>query len=332
MSGELIIGVDLGGTQVRAVLAHKDGSFLAQSKIPTEADQGLAHVLGRIDSVIADVIKNIEPAQIIGIGIGAPGPLDPYQGIVYEPPNLPGWSAVPLRNILEQRWKLPTFLGNDANLAGLGEYTYGAGKDYNYLVYLTVSTGVGSGVIDNGHIIMGSRGLATEIGHTSLEVNGLRCKCGNIGCLETLASGTAMRRQAIEQIQQGQVSQLTAMVKGDLAEIDATLIGEAAHNGDTLAIEIINKAGLYIGVGIVNILHSFNPEIVVLGGGVMQIGEPLLTIIRQTVKERAIEAFQENVQIVTTTLGDSIGLHGTVALVAQNLDEAAKRKLELEKI
>ncbi|HEX2914641.1 MAG TPA: ROK family protein [Chloroflexia bacterium] len=326
-----IIGVDLGGTKARAVLSDGSGTFLARAQLPTEADLGLEHVLNNIETVVRAVMELADFSSLIGMGIGAPGPLNPETGIVYSPPNLPGWNYVPLRDIMEERIGLPVYLGNDANLAALGEYTFGAGKDYRFLVYITVSTGVGGGIIEDGRILMGARGAAGELGHMSIDLNGPRCNCGNIGCLEILTSGTAIRRRAIEMLDAGRPSLLAEMSGSDPEKITAELVARAALQGDEAALELLEQTGVYLGVGVTNILHIFNPEIVVIGGGVSRIGELIFEPLQRVVEERAMPAFREQVKIVPTDLGDDIGLYGAVALVLQNFDVAKKHKQELKK-
>lgn len=326
-----IVGVDLGGTKVRAVLADGSGNFLARASAATEAAKGQAYVIDNIVRTINKVLKNADHSQIVGLGIGAPGPLNPKTGMVYSPPNLPGWTNVPLRDILEDRLGLPVYLGNDASLAALGEYTFGAGKDFRYLVYITVSTGIGGGIIDDGRVIDGAKGAAGEIGHMTIEAFGPRCNCGNYGCFEVLASGTAMRRRAIEQLQSGKPSLITELAGGNIENVTGEMVEQAARRKDPLALELIRQTGIYLGIGITNALHLYNPEIVVIGGGVSRIGDILLKPMLEEVERRAMPAFREGVPIVTTKLGDDIGLYGSVALVLQNYEEAERHKQELLK-
>ena len=324
-----IIGVDLGGTKVRAVLSDGSGNFLARAETLTQAENGLDHVLSNILNVVGSVMNLADYVHLVGMGVGAPGPLNPYTGIVYSPPNLPGWNNVPLRDILEERLGLPVYLGNDANLAALGEYTFGAGKDYRYLVYITVSTGVGGGVIEDGRILMGAKGAAGELGHMTIDLNGPRCNCGNLGCLEILTSGTSIRRRAIEMLETGRVSSLNDMIGGNLQNLTTEMVAQAARQGDEAAKELLYQTGVYLGVGVTNVLHLYNPEIVVIGGGVSQVGDPIFEPLRQIVQERAMPAFWKGVPIVPTNLGGDIGLYGAVAIVLQNFEEAKQRKHEL---
>lgn len=321
-----IIGVDLGGTRVRAVLSSGTGQILARAEMPTQAEMGLDHVLSNIKRTIRRVEELADYTNLVGLAVGAPGPLNPYTGVVYSPPNLPGWNNVPLREILEKSTRLPVYLGNDANLAALGEYTFGAGKDYRFLVYITVSTGVGGGVIEDGRILMGAKGAAAELGHMSINYDGWRCNCGNIGCLETFTAGPYLRRRAIEMLEAGQASIINEMCGGDLQKVSPEMIGAAAYADDEAAIKLVKDTGFYLGVGVTNILHMFNPEIVVIGGGVSQIGDMLFDKTREVVQERAMPDFWQGVPIVPTALGGDIGLYGAIALVLQNFEEARERK------
>jgi glucokinase len=327
-----IIGVDLGGTRVRAALADATGKFLARTEHKTEADQGFEHVIGNIVGVAKKMLAKAEPGEVIALGLGAPGPLNPRTGIVYSPPNLPGWTNVPLRDILEEKLGIPVFIGNDANLAALGEYTFGAGKDYRYLVYVTVSTGIGGGIVEDGRIIDGARGAAGEVGHMTIQVDGPRCNCGNYGCWEVLASGTAIRRRAIEAVATSvKPSLIRDMANNDLDKISAEIVEKAARQGDPLALELLHETAVYLGVGVTNMLHLFNPEIVVIGGGVSQMGDLLFKPMIEEVERRAMPAFRENVPIVPTDLGDDVGLYGAVAIVLQNHEQALERRATLDR-
>jgi glucokinase len=307
------IAVDLGGTQIRAARGTPDGKIQARHQMLTLAHEGAPAVLARIKEAIAAVWP---PAGAGGIGVVAPGPLDPWQGLVISAPNLPGWDNVPLRDILAQHFGTVTSLGNDANLAGLAEWRFGAGRGYNDLIYMTISTGIGGGVIIGGQMLLGARGLAAELGHISVQPDGPRCNCGNYGCLEKLAAGPAIAAQAVAQIIQGRESLIPALVNGHLQSVNAATVGQAAADGDPLAQEVIAHAGYLIGVGIVNLLHAFNPSIVILGGGVTQIGALLFDPIQRVVKERVMRP-EYLVPIVPAALGGDVGLLGALALALE---------------
>jgi glucokinase len=340
-----MIGVDLGGTQVRAALVQ-DGKLLSRVGYLTQDEDGLEAVTLRIKEAIRQAARQggVSLEQVIGIGIGAPGPLDSRTGILFAPPNLRGWRNVPLRQILYDEFGLPVYLGNDANLAGLGEHIYGAGRGVPDMIYVTVSTGIGGGVIIGGRVLEGVSGTAGEIGHMTIDIHGPRCNCGNIGCLEALASGTAIARRAAEAIEEGLGEGMLAVAK-ELADqksplvdqagrsslsprseeaplpleaqVDAAVVVEAARRGDGVAAGIMRRAAEHVGVGMVNLIHLFNPALIVIGGGVSKAGPLLFEPVEQVVRERAMEVPRQAVRIVRAELGENVGLLGAAANVLQ---------------
>lgn len=313
--GKSIIGVDLGGTQIRSALMDENGNILNRVTEWTLAEEGPEAIIGRLEEAIREAAGVMDWAQIRGIGIGAPGPLNPWTGVIHKAPNLPGWHEVPLRNLIAETFKVPAYVGNDANLAALAEKRFGAGKGVDDLVYMTISTGIGGGVIVGGELLLGAHGLAAELGHHTIDINGPRCGCGNIGCLEALAAGPAIARHAVDLIEGGAETSIMELAQGDLNRVTAKLVTRAAKKGDQVAIGIIQRAGFYIGVGIVNLLHILDPELVIIGGGVSKAGDLLFDSIQATVWERAMEAFVRQVRIVPAALGDDVGLLGAAALV-----------------
>lgn len=307
-----VVGVDFGGTQLRAVLADGQGQFLRRTARPTEAQQGREHVLNNIEALIEEVVSEVERGQVAGVGLGAPAPLNAETGVIYLATGLSEWGNFPLRDVLTARLNLPLAIGNDANLAALGEYQFGAGKSYNHLVYVTISTGVGAGVVESGQIVLGANGLAAELGHLTVDVNGRLCPCGNIGCMAMYVCGGAIKHIAIEKLEVGGESLLREKCGGDLGQISAAMVAEAAREGDAFAIRHLRDTGRYLGAGITNILHLFNPEIVVIGGGVAQIGDLLFKPMQEWLVASAMRALQ--VPVLATTLGDDVGLYGAVAL------------------
>ncbi len=345
-SGPLMIGVDLGGTQVRAALVQ-DGKLLSRVGYLTQDEDGFEAVLLRIKEAIRQAASQagVPLEQVVGIGIGAPGPLDSRTGILFAPPNLRGWHNVPLRQLLYEEFNLPVYLGNDANLAGLGEHIYGAGRGVPDMIYVTVSTGIGGGVIIGGRVLEGVSGTAGEVGHMTIDIHGPRCNCGNIGCLEALASGTAIARYAAEAIEAGLGDKMLAVARElaaqknpmvDLAgrsslspqaervplppevEVDAATVVEAARRGDDVAAEIMRRAAENVGVGLVNLIHLFNPALIVIGGGVSKAGPLLFDPIERVVRERAMEVPRQAVRIVRAELGENVGLLGAAANVLQH--------------
>ena len=306
---DCIIGVDLGGTQLRAARLDAELRLQERVAVPTEADRGRDHVLERILDTIARVLPQ-DTANVRGIGISAPGPLNPHTGVIVAPPNLPGWHNVPLRDIIQERFGRPTYVGNDANVAALAEAARGAAQGYDYVLYLTISTGIGSGIIDEGRLVVGAQGLGAEAGHLMLVVD------GEVADLEGVASGTAIARQAREALRRGASSRILDLADGQIERVTAKIVGEAAATGDALAVDLIRRAGYRVGLGVVSLLHLFNPQIVVVGGGVTHTGDLLFAPMRQAVREHALDAaYYEHVPIVPAALGDDVALIGAAALV-----------------
>jgi glucokinase len=306
---EYIIGVDLGGTQMRAARFDSELNILERVAEPTFASEGPDRVIERLLEVIARVIPE-EPGSVIGIGVSAPGPINPRTGVILSPPNLPGWVEIPLRKIIQERFGIITYLGNDANVAALAETAQGASQGFKHVIYLTVSTGIGSGVIDEGRLIIGTEGLGAEAGHIIMCVN------DKVTTLEREAAGPAIARKAIERLHAGEKSQILDLVGGDLTQVTAAVVGQAAGDGDPLAVELINNAGYMVGLGIVSLMHLFNPQVIVVGGGVTKAGDLLFEPMREVVKKYTLDrAYWENVPIVPAALGDNVALIGAAALV-----------------
>lgn len=307
-----VVALDLGGTHIRSALINEEGEILARAERETLAQEGPEAVIGRIEACIRDVARGTE-----AIGIAAPGPLNPWKGIIHQAPNLPGWREVPLADILHRTFKVPVHLNNDANLAALAEHRFGAGQGVNDLIYLTISTGIGGGIITQGRLLLGAKGLAAEVGHMTLEPEGPPCGCGGRGHLEALAAGPAIARRAVEEIEKGIETSITRLVKGELSKVTAKVVAQAAQEGDPLAHSIFKEAGFYIGLGITNLLHILNPQLVILGGGVSKAGDLIFDPIRATVKARAMPSYQEGLKIVPLALGGDVGLLGAAAFVLE---------------
>lgn len=314
-----IIAVDLGGTQIRTALCDPQGQIYRRLARPTAAAEGPGPVIGRIIETIGEAMTGTEPEQVAGIGIAAPGPLNPATGVVLSPPNLPGWDGIPLRGLISQRFGLPTFLNNDANLAALAEYSFGAGRGVREMIYLTISTGVGSGIIVDGRLVQGVDGLAAEAGHMIVDPEGSLCNCGAHGCLETFASGTGIARYAVERIKAGKKTRISKMVGGDLTRITAQVVNEAAQLGDKVATQAFRRAGHHLGIGIANLLRLFNPRLVVLGGSVTKAGPLLTDPMWDAIRDYTPRIYWEGLAVVPAALGDDVGLLGGVALVNAEL-------------
>jgi glucokinase len=315
-----LIGIDVGGTKILGVRADERGYVAEDVRVATRAERGPEAVIERI----ARVVEKLNPEGAApSIGIAMPGPLDHVKGEVYSPPNLPGWENVPIVRLLRERLALPDsvplVLVNDANAAALGEFVYGAGSEralgrrIRNLVYFTISTGVGGGIITDGRLLTGANGLAAEMGHMVVDAFGRMCNCGNIGCLEAMASGTALAREAAVLVASTRETLIDTLAGGDPANVTAELVSRAAAQGDPLALELMQREGQLVGMGVVSAVHIFNPELVVLGGGVTNAGDLLFNPVRETVARRVQPAYRGTFDIVPAALGGRSGALGAVA-------------------
>jgi glucokinase len=316
---QFIIGVDLGGTNIVVGAMPVDGSReIGMRSLPTRADLGAQGVSDRIAEAIENVITDVRREtgahreDVIGIGIGSPGPLDRERGVVIVTPNL-GWRDYPLRDEISRRVNLRATLDNDANCATLGEWWCGAAKGGRNVVGMTIGTGIGGGLILDGKLYHGASDAAGEIGHTSIDSTGRRCKCGNYGCLEAYCSGPAIAERAREAIESEESAAIMALVDGDPSRITAHVVYEASKQGDLVAREVVRDTARFLGAGLSNLINIFNPDIVVLAGGVTQAGDALLTPLRAEVRRRAFKPAVQACQIVLGALPVSAGVAGAVA-------------------
>jgi glucokinase len=308
-----IIGVDIGGTLLRAATFDVELNLLERVEQPAEAEKGSDAVVDRLIETIRQVLPE-SPEDLLGIGIGAPGPLDPPEGIIIKTPNLP-WEDLPLVKILKEALGGTVYLANDADVAGLAEHRMGAGRGTRHMVYMTISTGIGGGIIMDGKLLTG-RGQGGEVGHMTVVPDGPMCGCGHPGHLEAVASGTGIARIARERLAAGEASTMHDAVERDFSQVTAVTVGQAAAEGDPLATEIVCQAGRYIGVSIASLMHLLNPEMFVLGGGVTKIGDFLFDNIHEGVREYAMHPrYWEDTPIVLAALGEDVGLLGAGALV-----------------
>ena len=311
-----VLAVDLGGTKIRSAIISQEGRLITIDNRPTQADKGFEHVINRLFDSIDTVLRKecMHAEEFSGIGIAIAGVLDSKNGILTSSPNLPHWKNVPLKQIIQDRLGLDTFLVNDANAAALGEHRFGAGTGVQDLVYLTVSTGIGGGIIIDGKLYEGSTGSAGELGHMTIDADGPLCNCGNYGCLEALASGTAVAREAIRCIKGGRMSILKDM-KENVSYITAEDVAKAARQEDKLAMEIIAGAAYYLGIGLANIVNIFNPQVIVIGGGMSKMGGMLLEPAKRIVKQRAFKLPARAARIVRAHLGNDSGIIGAAVNV-----------------
>lgn len=325
MSGGWIAGIDLGGTKILTGISDTHGNLAAEIKIETRAKEGGDAVVQRMAGSVRQLLHQFGAGdnQLLGIVVGAPGPLSPATGVIHQAPNL-GWKEFPLREKMADHFTVPIHVDNDANVAALGEYQYGYHGRFQDMLYITVGTGVGGGIIIGGRIYYGASGGAGEFGHMIImPEGGPLCGCGSRGCLETLASGTAIARNARELASQGKGKSLLK-IAGDVESITAETVGMAARNGDTEALAIINQAGYYLGIGLASLVNIFNPAAIVVGGGVTAgLSELLLAPAREEMKKRVLCTPGEDVQVLPALLGNRAGLMGCLAL-AQRIFNSEK--------
>ncbi len=329
---ELAVAMDWGGTWTRAAVIARDGEILWQSRFSSPKKASRARLLESAEGLLREALGWCANRPVAGVGIAVAGPVDAETGTLHDPPNLPELDGVSLKDLWEPILGRPVWVGNDANLAALGEFHCGAGREPSadgtptrILVYLTVSTGIGGGVVDRGKMFLGAHGLAAEIGHMAIDPRDAAplCQCGNRGCLESLASGTAIGLAARAcQAEPGSASSVLA--GGAAGSIDAQSVFRAASQGDGLALDILEVAVQALSVGLANTLHLFNPDLLVLGGGVTVglTGLDLLPRIQSLINQRAMSERHKDFRLAASRLGDSAGLVGAATLVWQQVSAA----------
>lgn len=313
---DLLVGVDLGGTKILAAVFSPQLECLGRTKFSTKAGRGPEAVAERVARCVQDAIDecDLQPKQIRAVGVGAPGAIDPEKGAVVFSPNLE-WHDVPLKKLLEKQLGLPVFLENDCNVCTLGVHKVELGGKPQNLVGIFLGTGIGSGLILNGKLFSGYNRTAGEIGHMVLEVGGPKCGCGNRGCFEALASRTAILRRVHNAVKDGQKTVLTEMLGDDLDDLRSGDLRKAIRRGDKLVERIVEEAAEYTGIAVANVINLINPEVIVIGGGVMQqLEDEMLAIIVETAKDCAMTGTADGIQIVASKLGDDAGIVGAAVL------------------
>ncbi len=309
-----LLGVDIGATHISMILTDLGAHVLAEVEAPWAIGQGPEACLHRLAEMVADLLEKPKDGHPYpcAAGVGVPGPVVADRGLVVAPPIMPGWDGFPIRQRLEDLWGLPVSLHNDAELGALGEWSFGAGRGVQDMVYIKVGTGIGAGLLLNGRIYRGVTGTAGEIGHITIQQDGPRCSCGNRGCLEAMAGGLAIAEQAIAAVRRGEATALATHTPPE--SLTALDVAEAAKRGDHLSQRILRNAGLLIGTAIATVVNLFNPSLVVLGGGVAQVGDLLLEPVRETVERRSLRASARDVRIQAAMLGRRSSAMGAIAL------------------
>jgi glucokinase-like ROK family protein len=298
-----VAGIDLGATHATILLANYAAHVIKDFEWSIDIDEGPQIVLSQVDEQLRIIVEEagLKFSDIKAICLGVPGPVVLHAGMVSEPPIMPGWDKFPIENHIRSLWKLPAIVGNDAELGAIGEWAYGAGRGEDNLAYIKVGRGIGAGLLLEGQIYHGADGSAGEIGHFTINENGPLCSCGNHGCLEALAGGHAVSRMAIEAVKGGQRTELSAIQP--VEAIQSRDVIAAACNGDLLAQQILSEAGSHLGTAIAGLVNLFNPSMIIIGGGVSQIGDLLLEPIRRTVQKRSLKMASKRLRVTTALLG-----------------------------
>ncbi len=297
---EIAIAVDLGGTQLRAALVDSAGNILHRDSVLTDAESGPEKVVHQIGELVSSVKAKAVGQKILGVGVSSPGPLDTEKGLALSLPTLKGFTEFPLRAAIQDNLHMDVKLENDGIAAAIGEWRFGAGRGLQHLVYVTVSTGIGGGVIVDGHVMRGRKGMGGHVGHMAIVPDGLVCNCGNTGCIEAYAAGPAFTSRARQRMSKPAIT---------AAEVFA-----AARSGDAVAVELVELEAKFLGMGFTSLIHLFSPEILVMGGGLSNEFETLAPTIRTYMMANAMAAFKD-VPLVKAKLGDNSGLIGAASLV-----------------
>ncbi len=320
----VIVGIDLGGTNIVCGCVAEDGSSIhGVVSVPTGAEQGPDAVVQRIVAAAKQSIEEcraeIPGVTVVGAGVGAPGPMDTRSGVVLLTPNL-GWVNMPLRQRLQDGLGLRTALDNDANCAVLGEWWMGAARGTQVTIGLTIGTGIGGGIIIGGRLYHGASDIAGEVGHITIDANGRRCKCGNYGCIEAYASGPNIALRAVEALESGAESSLPSYVAGDLRKITAQTVYQAAQAGDELALEVVRDTAKFLGAAVAGLINIFNPEAIVIVGGVTLAGENLFEPLRREVTRRAFKPAVQVCRIVPGELTGVAGVYGAARAYIEQVE------------
>lgn len=313
-----LIGIDIGGTKSAVVIASTDGTILGRKSIATCSGQKSPQVvLEELADLGTELIQDAghQISEVTAIGVSCGGPLDTRTGVIHAPPNLPEWVNVPVKEFFEQAFHVRTVVENDANATALAEHRFGAGRGTSNMVFLTVGTGIGGGIIIDNQLYRGTNDLAGEVGHQTILPNGPRCGCGKRGCLEALASGPSIARLARESLAYGRHKRVLSLAGGKPDAIRTEHIVQAATEGDPFAIGILEEAGTYLGIGIANLIQILNPEMIILGTIAVHAGDLILAPVRAAVKEYAWERSSRVCQIRPALLGDEAQDLAAIALI-----------------
>ena len=313
------IGVDLGTLHTTIAITDLLGRIETRNEYPTDCKQSKDKIIEKLKTAIHKIIKDsgIKRKKIVGIGIAAPGLVD-KKGTMLITPNF-GWRDTPLREILKKKFHIPVFVDNNVNAMALAESEFGEGQGVKNFVFINVGMGIGSGVVINGELFHGESNCTGEIGHTTVDYNGPKCSCGNKGCLEVMASGPAIAKRAIKAVKEGEKSLISKVANYDFNQISAEVVSKAANQGDKLGRHIMEETGEYLGTGVANIINLFNPELVIVGGGVTQAGDLIFKPLKRIAQKRAFSVSAEVAKILPVSLGKDCTVIGAAALVLKEI-------------
>lgn len=314
MDNKFSIGVDLGGTTIKTGIVSSEGKILSKISLPTEAHKGPSFIISQIIFSIEQLLSE-QSVQIEGIGIGSPGAVIQEKGTVENPPNFPGWEKVKLGKLVSDKLKKDVFVDNDANAAAVGELIYGAGKELNSFIMVTLGTGVGGGLVLDREIYRGQRGAAGEIGHISVDYNGKKCKCGSRGCMEAYVGNAYLIEDAKLQLKKYPESKILELIDKDLSLLTPKIISKASKLDDELAKLIIERTASILGYGLASVVNLLDVKNVIIGGGVSGFGKPLYRSIRKTIVNRVMKPFKDSIKIIPAKLKNEAGIKGASALV-----------------
>lgn len=314
--GEIFAGVDLGGTTITAGLGDARGNILARKTIPTLSEKGPEDVLARMAALVRELRQN-QGGSLGALGVGVPGLLDLQKGTTLFLPNMAGqWRHIPIVNILTNALGVPVRILNDVRTATLGEMRFGRGRGVGSMVFFSLGTGIGGGVVTQGRLLLGPLGSAGEIGHQTILPDGPLCGCGNHGCLEALASGPAITAEGVRLWKMGLAPALMEICNQHLERVSPQTMAQAVARGEESIAQAIRRAATFLGIGVANLVTSLHPELVILGGGVSQLGSLLLDPVVEVVKQRVRMFPTDGVRVECSNLGDGAGLLGAIALAA----------------
>ena len=328
-SARRYIGADLGGTNIRAGVVDDAGRILGEARRPAIAESGLRSAVDRCIEAIEEALDNagLATKDVSAIGLGVAGALRSSEGICVYSPNFADSRGVPILPPVSAAFGLPSYMLNDVSVQTLGEHTFGAGRGYDNMVMITLGTGIGGGAIIDGDLRIGPTEGFAEVGHMTVEPDGPFCGCGNRGCWEAMAARDAIVRKAVTKLQEGRQSTIAEMVEYRLGSITPALIAHCADQGDAIALEVLSETGYYLGIGIANLIQLYNPEALIIGGGIAQAGRVLFEPILRTVRARAHMVPASSCRILPSQLGDDAGIIGASVLAAKRLARARADQL-----